>query len=125
MKKILTTGVITTALLALTACASNPTNTVAIKKPNNQYEVTGLGKTAVVAKNNAVVAASKTCGKSTPVIIDEKTEYAGALKGVVDDETGKMIIAAASVLGTIAGKGADISKDTDYQTVLTFECQAQ
>ena len=62
--------------------------------------------------------------KSIAIVLDEKTTYNGALKGVVDEQTGKMIQAAAGILGTIAGKSADISKDDDYQTVLTFQCQA-
>ncbi len=126
MNKTLILGSTLASALLLGACSSNPVNnTIAIQKPNNQYEVTGLGKSEVIAKNNAVVAANKTCGKSTAIVLDEKTTYNGALKGVVDEQTGKMIQAAAGILGTIAGKSADISKDDDYQTVLTFQCQAK
>ena len=126
MNKTLILGSTLASALLLGACSSNPVNnTIAIQKPNNQYEVTGLGKSEVIAKNNAVLAANKTCGKSTTIVLDEKTTYNGALKGVVDEQTGKMIQAAAGILGTIAGKSADISKDDDYQTVLTFQCQAK
>ncbi len=126
MNKTLILGSTLTSVLLLSACSSNPVNnTIAIQKPNNQYEVTGLGKSEVIAKNNAVLAANKTCGKSIAIVLDEKTTYNGALKGVVDEQTGKMIQAAAGILGTIAGKSADISKDDDYQTVLTFQCQAK
>ena len=126
MNKIIIFTSTISSLLLLSACSSNPTtNTLAIQKPNNQYEITGLGKSEVIAKNNAAVAANKTCGKSTAIVLDEKTTYNGVLKGVVDDQTGKMIQAAAGVLGSIAGKSADISKDDDYQTVLTFQCQAK
>ena len=87
--------------------------------------MTGLGKTQIIAKNNAVNAANKTCGKkATAVVSNEKTDYNGALKGVVDEETGKMITAAAGVLGSVMGKGNAIAKDTDYQTTLTFSCKA-
>lgn len=114
---------ISTALLS--ACASTPTNSLAIQKENNQYEVTGLGKTQIIAKNNAISAANKTCGnKASPVLIDEKNTYNGALKGVVDEQTGQLIQAAANVLGNIAGRNAGLSKDDDYQSVLTFRCQA-
>lgn len=106
-----------------TACASNPTETLAIQKPNNQYEVAGLGKSAVIAKNNAILAANKTCGKNAaPVLVDEKTEYNGALKGVLDEKTGQMVTAAASILGSVMGKSTGIEKDTDYQSVITFSC---
>jgi hypothetical protein len=33
-----------------------------------------------------------------------KTNYNGVLKGVVDEDTGKMVEAAASVIGSISGK---------------------
>ena len=126
MNKTLILGSTLASALLLGACSSNPVNnTIAIQKPNNQYEVTGLGKSEVIAKNNAVLAANQTCGKSIAIVLDEKTTYNGALKGVVDEQTGKMIQAAAGILGTIAGKSADISKDDDYQTVLTFQCQAK
>ena len=120
-------GVLTLSIVAtfLTACASNPTQTLAIQKADNQYEVTGLGKDQNNKKNNAIIAANKTCSnKGTPVLIDEKTEYNGALKGVVDEQTGKLITAAAGVLGSVMGKNNAIEKDTDYQSTLTFSCKA-
>ncbi|OTG70415.1 hypothetical protein B9T26_13535 [Acinetobacter sp. ANC 4169] len=111
--------------LALTACASNPTTSLAVQKENNQYEVTGIGKSNLISKNNAITAANNTCGKkASPVIVNEKTEYNGALKGVVDEKTGQMIQAATSVLGTLAGKSGSLARDEDYQTVLTFSCRA-
>lgn len=125
MTKILTTGAAIATALALTACSTNPTNTTAIRKENNQFEVTGLGKTQVIAKNNAVNAASKTCGsRSTAIIVDEQSTYDGALKGVVDEQTGQIIQAAATVLGNITGTGNSINSDDDYQTTLTFRCQS-
>lgn len=57
-------------------------------------------------------------------MVDEKTEYNGALKNVVDEQTGQMIQAAASVIGTLAGKNTSIARDEDYLTVLTFTCRA-
>ena len=125
MKKLSVILTLSTAALFLTACASNPTQSLAIQKADNQYEVTGLGKSQIIAKNNAVNAANKTCGKkASPVVSNEKTDYNGALKGVVDEETGKMITAAAGVLGSVMGKSNGIEKDTDYQTTLTFSCKA-
>jgi len=43
----------------------------------------------------------------------------------VSDETGKMIQAAASVLGSISGTNSGINQDSDYQTILTFSCKAK
>ena len=113
------------ATLLLSACATSPKNTLAIQNANNQYEVSGLGKDQVVAKNNAIAAANSTCGrKATPVLINEKTSYNGALKGVFDEETGRLVTAAAGVIGSIVGRSAGLAKDTDYQSVLTFTCRA-
>lgn len=124
MKKISLIAVITSVTLVLTACATTPSQSLAIQKENNQFEVTGLGKSQMIAKNNAIVAANTACGKkATPIVADEKSEYNGALKGVFDEETGKMITAAAGVIGSVMGKGG-IEKDTDYQTTLTFTCKA-
>ena len=124
MKKPLIIASMLSSAFLFTACSSNPTQTQAIQKPNNQYEVTGLGKSQIISKNNAISAANNACGKkATPIVIDEKVEFNGALKGVFDEQTGKMITAAAGVLGSVIGKGG-IEKDTDYQTTLTFTCQA-
>ena len=125
-KQLLTCTAIASALL-LSACASNaPTKSLAIQKPNNQYEVTAVGKTSLAAKNNAIAAANSTCGRNaSPIIVDEKSGYNGALKGVFDEKTGQMVQAAAGILGSITGSNTDISKEDDYQTVLTFTCQAK
>lgn len=124
MKKISLFGLIASVTLVLTACATTPSQSLAIQKENNQFEVTGLGKSQMIAKNNAIVAANTACGKkATPIVADEKSEYNGALKGVFDEQTGKMITAAAGVIGSVMGKGG-IEKDTDYQTTLTFTCKA-
>ncbi|MBI0393560.1 MULTISPECIES: hypothetical protein [Acinetobacter] len=125
MNKFTALSLLTSSALLLSACASNPTQTLAIQKADNQYEVTGLGKDQITAKNNAIVAANKTCGKkAAPVLINEKTEYHGSLNGVVDEQTGKMITAAAGVIGSVMGKNYGIEKDTDYQSTLTFSCKA-
>ncbi|MCU4434962.1 hypothetical protein KTH93_05650 [Acinetobacter bereziniae] len=125
MNKFTALSLLTSSALLLSACASTPTQTLAIQKADNQYEVTGLGKDQITAKNNAIVAANKTCGKkAAPVLINEKTEYHGSLNGVVDEQTGKMITAAAGVIGSVMGKNYGIEKDTDYQSTLTFSCKA-
>lgn len=124
MNKISTLGTTALFTILLTACASTLTSSTVIQKENNQFEVTGLGKTNIIAKNNAIAAANKTCKNSTPIVVSEKTEYNGALKGVVDDKTGQIIQSAAEVIGSIAGTNTSMAKDTDYQTVVTFYCKA-
>ena len=121
-KKLLITGLL--SAFVLSACSTTPTNnTTIIQKPNNQFEVTGLGKSELIAKNNAANAANKSCGKSAAIVLNEKTTYNGVLQGVVDPQTGKLIQAATNVLGKISGTNTDISNDDDYQTTLTFQCQ--
>jgi hypothetical protein len=121
-KKLLITGLL--SAFVLSACSTTPTNnTTIIQKPNNQFEVTGLGKSELIAKNNAANAANKSCGKLAAIVLNEKTTYNGVLQGVVDPQTGKLIQAATNVLGKISGTNTDISNDDDYQTTLTFQCQ--
>lgn len=124
-KTLMNIGSVFSAAVLLSACASNPTETLAIQKPDNQYEVSGLGKTQIIAKNNAIAAANKTCGKnSAPVLLDEKAQYNGALKGVVDEQTGQLIHAASSVLGSVIGTKNTLERDTDYQVTLSFSCNS-
>lgn len=124
MKKIIVASAMSGVVLLLGACATTPKNTLAVQKENNQFEVTGIGKTNLIAKNNAITAAQKTCSKNTtPVVVDEKTTYNGVLKDVVSEKTGQMVEAAAGVIGTLTGKNASLAKDDDYQTTLTFYCK--
>ena len=61
-KKMVLTGLFSALLMS--ACSTTPSNhTTIIQKPNSQFEVTGLGKTELIAKNNAANAANKSCGK--------------------------------------------------------------
>ncbi|WP_297423175.1 hypothetical protein [uncultured Acinetobacter sp.] len=122
----LATLCVTATALVLSACASQPTTSLAIQNINNEYEVMGLGKSQVIAKNNAITAANKTCGsKAAPILVNEKSSYNGAFKGVVNEKTGQVIQAAADMIGGLAGKSAGLSRDDDYQTVLTFKCVTQ
>ncbi|SPL69537.1 hypothetical protein [Acinetobacter stercoris] len=124
MKKTLLISSSVLTAIVLGACSSTPTKTLAIQTANNQYQVTGMGKSQIIAKNNAIAAANSTCGKkAAPVLIDEKTEYHGSLKGVVDEKTGQMINAAAGVIGSMIGKNNTLEKDTDYQTTISFTCK--
>lgn len=124
MKKILSLSSALSMIL-LSACASTPSNhSLVIQKENNTFEVTGLGKSNLIAKNNAIMAANKTCGQATPIVMNEKTTYNGILQGVVDNETGKMIEAAANVLTKLSGSNSSIASDDDYQVTLNFQCQS-
>ena len=50
MKKNIAIAGAAALTLLLSACASTPSNSLAIQKADNQYEVTGIGKTALIAK---------------------------------------------------------------------------
>src|SRR5690606_21760466 len=126
MKKTMAFGWLALSTLILTSCDSNLTSSVAVKNETNHFKVTGIGKTELVAKNNAIAADNKACGsRSTTIVVDEQTAYNGALKGVVDEQTGQIIQAAATVLGNIAGTNTGLNQKDDYQTTLTFRCQAK
>lgn len=109
--------------VVLSACSSNPAATLALQNENHQFEVTGLGKTAVIAKNNAILAANKTCSRQTPIIRNESTNYNGILKNVTDEQTGQSITTATEVIGGILGYSPKLQRDDDYQTTLIFTCQ--
>ena len=125
MSKLTLIAMASCALL-LTACSSNPTHSLAIQKPNQQYEVTGVGKTALDAKNNAIRAANSTCGSRSAIMVAEKPSYHGIFKDVVSAETGQMIEAAAEVIGGLANSSlAGLNKNDRYQNTLTFYCQTK
>ncbi|ONG41913.1 hypothetical protein BKE30_02190 [Alkanindiges hydrocarboniclasticus] len=106
--------------LILSGCASTPNATTAIQRENNQFEVTGLGKSKTIAMNNAASAANKTCRSSTPIVVNEEIKY----NGVVSEQTGRLIEQAASVIGVLSGSGSNsISRDDDYEAKLTFYCK--
>ncbi len=64
MKKIILASAMSGVVLLLGACATTPKNTLAVQKENNQFEVTGIGKTNLLAKNNAITAAQKLAQKT-------------------------------------------------------------
>lgn len=113
-------GIALTGLI-LSACSTMPTATNAIQRENNQFEVTGLGKSSTMAMNNAISAANKTCRNSNPVVVNEKAKY----NGIGDEKTGRLIEQAASVVGVLTGAktGSGISRDDDYEMTLSFYCK--
>ncbi|XID74172.1 hypothetical protein ACF3NA_06290 [Alkanindiges sp. WGS2144] len=106
--------------LVLAGCTTNPNATTAIQRENNQFEVTGLGKSRTIAMNNAVNAANKTCRNSSPVVVNEQVKY----NGIGNEQTGRIIEQAASVVGVLSNsKSGSIGRDDDYETTLTFYCK--
>ncbi len=112
--------------LLLSACASSPSNSLVYQNSNHEYEVTGVGRSELIAKNNAISTANNTCGSGKIVVVSkEQSSFNGVLKGVVDEQTGRMVNAAAGVIGVFTGKSADLSRDDDYQTQLSFTCKSK
>lgn len=104
----------------MTGCATSPNSTLAVQKENNQFQVTGIGKDKLTAKNNAVKAAQNTCKRSSsPIITNEKVDY----NGVLDEQTGKIINQAGSIASVFLGKDMSIAQDTDFNVTLDFYCQ--
>lgn len=116
MKKLIA---LTAGALILTACASTPTSPV-IARADATFETTGLGKTKVAAKQNALTAAQKRCGLATPVVIKDEMVY----NGVIDERAGRMIEQGIGVVGKVLGTGSvDLSRDDDYEYTMNFKCQ--
>lgn len=120
----LTLGLVVATCLLLSGCANTPTQSLVYQNANNEYEVTGVGRTELTAKNNAIAAANQTCGSGKIVVVTQtQNSFNGVLKGVVDEETGRMVNAAAGVLGVFTGQNANLSREDDYQTQLNFRCK--
>lgn len=112
-------GTILLAILTLTACQSTPSNPI-IARTDGTLETTGLGKSKVIAQNNALTAAKTQCGYKTPIIISDTTTY----HGVVDEKMGRVIEQGAKVIGTIIGAGTpELTRDDDYEYFIKFQCQ--
>lgn len=106
--------------LLLAACATTP-NPLVIPRENNQYDTVGMGKTRVIALNQAMQSVNATCrGKGgNPVVINDETKY----NGVVSEETGRLIERVGSAVGAIAGIASpNMSRDDDYQVTVHFRC---
>lgn len=119
MKNALITMSLAAAVLA--GCASTPTHSTAVvQRENNQFEVTGIAKSQIMAKNNAVLAANQFCKRQSSVITNEQVKY----NGVLDEKTGRMIDQATGIIGVFTGtKAPQMSRDDDYEISLQFYCK--
>lgn len=112
-------AVIAFVATGLTACQSTSTGPV-ITRADSTYETTGLGKTKIIAQNNALASAKKQCGYKNPVVLTDTTTY----NGVIDERMGKVVEQGARVVGTILGTGTpNLSRDDDYEYFIKFQCQ--
>lgn len=108
-----------TAVVGITGCASTASNTLAIQKPNKQFEVTGQGKTQIIAQNNALRAAQETCRRRQVIVT--QTDHQDM--GIGSDPIGGVIQRAGYIVGAVTGRHVDFSQDTDHQVTLNFYCQ--
>ncbi len=117
MNKFFGLSAAATTLLVLSACVSQPTTTTALKNIN--YEVTGVGKTQLDAKTNAINVAKQKCGAdASPVVITEHSNY----QGVLNETTGKVLQKANTVVDKIKGSESD-KHAADYQTIFVIQCR--
>ena len=108
-----------TAVLGLSACQSTPTAPV-MQRANSTYETTGLGKTKVIAQQNALASAKKSCGIRQPIVLTNSVKY----NGLLDERTGRMVDQVGSVVGAVLGaKAPNLNRDDDYEYTINFRCQ--
>lgn len=119
MTKLTTLGVLTSAVIGLSACQSTPTGPV-IQRENSIFETTGIGKTKVQAQENALASAKKTCGMRQAIIVKDELKY----NGMFDQKTGRMIDQAGAIAGAVLGTAKpNLSRDDDYEYNISFRCQ--
>lgn len=104
--------------ITLTACQSTPTAPV-ILRADNTYENTGVGKTKIVAQQNAIANANKQCGLQRPVILTDSVKY----NGVLDESIGRAADKATKAITGIFGRSTSLASDDDYEYTITFRCQ--
>ena len=116
MKKIIA---LSAFAITLTACQSVPTAPV-IARADQSFETTGLGKTKIDARKDALTSAKKQCGLKTPIVLSDTTKY----NGVFDEKAGRLIEQGVSVVGSVLGKATpNLSRDDDYEFTIKFKCQ--
>lgn len=117
--KLAVFSVLASAVLGLTACQSTPTAPV-IQRADSTYETTGIGKTKVEAKQNALTSAEQTCGRRQAIIIEDELIY----NGVFDEKMGRMIDQVGAVAGSVFGTGKpNLARDDDFEYAISFRCQ--
>ncbi|ELA08679.1 hypothetical protein MOMA_08976 [Moraxella macacae 0408225] len=111
-----------TALLStclLSACQNMPTAPV-IQRPNQIFETTGFGKNKALAQKHALDSANAKCGRlQNPVVISDKISY----NGVLDENLGRVVDKATTVLTGLLGNKTSIARDDDYEYYIRFRCK--
>lgn len=107
------------AVLGLSACQTAPTSPV-MQRANSTYETTGLGKTKVIAQQNALASAKRSCGIRQPIVLTNSVKY----NGLLDERTGRAVDQVGSVIGAVLGaKAPNLNRDDDYEYTINFRCQ--
>lgn len=117
--KILILPAIVLSTVILTACQSTPVAAV-IQRENHTYETTGIGKTKLIAQQNALTSANAQCGKhGSPVVLSDSVTY----NGVLDEGLGRAADKATKVVTGIFGRSTSLASDDDYEYKISFRCQ--
>lgn len=105
--------------IGLTACQTTTTSPI-IQRENKLFETTGLGKTKIIAQQNAINSANAQCGRlQSPIVVTDEVKY----NGVLDENLGRVADKAISVLGGILGSKTSIARDDDYEYKISFRCE--
>lgn len=118
-KRFVASAAVLAALLGLSACQTTPTAPV-MQRANSTFETTGLGKTKVIAQQNALASAKKSCGLRQPIVLTNSVKY----NGLLDERTGRVVDQVGSVVGAVLGaKAPNLNRDDDYEYTINFRCQ--
>lgn len=118
MQKIQSFAMIGCSLI-LTACQTMTTSPI-IQRENKLYETTGLGKSKIIAQQNAINSANAQCGRlQKPIVVTDEVKY----NGVLDENLGRVADKAVGVLSGILGHKTSISQNDDYEYKISFRCE--
>lgn len=105
--------------VVLTACQTTPTSPI-MQRENKVFETTGLGKSKVIAQQNAINSANVQCGRlQKPIVVTDEVKY----NGVLDENLGRVADKAVGVLSGILGHKTSISQNDDYEYKISFRCE--
>lgn len=104
--------------IGLTACQTTTSSPI-IQRENKLFETTGVGKTKLIAQQNAINSANAQCGRlQRPIVVTDEVKY----NGVLDEGLGRVADKAVGVLSGILGNKTSIAQDDDYEYKISFRC---
>jgi cytochrome oxidase Cu insertion factor (SCO1/SenC/PrrC family) len=119
MKKL---ALIIAAAALVSACGTTKPRGTVIPQADNTYQTIAPGGSENAALKAALASAEWECKERNMrhIVLDKQTEY----KGVVSQESNKMIDTAAGIFAAASGRFVPtLSGNDDYQVTLKFSCQ--